>query len=157
MATINPYLNFMGNTEEAFTFYKSVFGGEFLALQRFKDMPDADKLSPEDREKIMHVALPIGKGSILMATDMLESMGQSLTPGNNISISIKADIVEEAEELFHGLSAGGQITMPLEKVFWGDYFGMLTDKFGIQWMVSHSPAPQAQVEQASKEGHITHG
>lgn len=137
MATINTYLNFMGNTEEAFNFYKSVFGGEFLALQRFKDTPEAGNLPPEDQDKIMHVALPIGAGNVLMATDTLESMGHTLTVGNNISISINADSEAEADQLFNGLAEGGQVTMPLEKAFWNAYFGMVTDKFGIHWMVNY--------------------
>jgi PhnB protein len=137
MPTINPYLNFNGNTEEAFNFYKSVFGGEFITLMRFKDAPEADKIPAGDQEKIMHVSLPIGKGNVLMATDALESCGHSLTPGNNFYISINADSEEEADRLFNGLSAGGLVTMALHKAFWGAYFGMFTDKFGIQWMVSY--------------------
>ncbi|MGV3642432.1 MAG: VOC family protein [Adhaeribacter sp.] len=136
MASLNPYLNFKGNTEEAFNFYKSVFGGEFLTLQRFKDTPDGDKIAEADREKIMHVALPIG-GNILMATDALESMGQHLQVGTNISLSVDAASVAEAEKIFQALSAGGKVEMPLEKAFWGALFGMLTDRFGIQWMVNY--------------------
>jgi PhnB protein len=142
MATINPYLNFKGNTEEAFNFYKSVFGGEFATLQRFKDTPEADKIPASEREKIMHVALPIGKGNMLMATDALESMGQKLVAGNNFYIAIGPESKEEADRLFKGLSSGGQITMPLQDAFWGAYFGMLTDKFGIQWMVNYASNQQ---------------
>jgi PhnB protein len=142
MATINPYLNFNGNTEEAFNFYKSVFGGEFAAVMRFKDAPAGDcegmKVAESEREKIMHIALPIGNGNILMATDGLESMGQNFKVGDNFSISISADSREEADELFSGLSEGGTVEMPLADAFWGDYFGMLQDKFGIQWMVSYN-------------------
>lgn len=137
MATINPYLNFPGNTEEAFNFYKSVFGGEFTFLQRFKETPEAGNVPANEQDKIMHIALPIGEGNTLMATDALESMGQRLTAGNNFSIAIQAESEEEADKLFNRLSAGGQVTMPLEKVFWGAYFGMCTDKFGIQWMVNY--------------------
>ena len=137
MPTINPYLNFNGNTEEAFNFYKSVFGGEFITLMRFKDAPEVDKIPPSDREKIMHVSLPIGQGNVLMATDALESCGHSLTPGNNFYICIAVESKEEAERLFSGLSEGGKIQMPLQDMFWGAYFGMFTDKFGIQWMVSY--------------------
>jgi PhnB protein len=137
MATLNPYLNFMGNTEEAFNFYKSVFGGEFMMLQRMKDTPDAAKLPAGEREKIMHIALPIGKGNVLMGTDMLESMGHKMNQGNNISLSLSTESEAETEKLFKGLSAGGQVGMPLEKMFWGAYFGMCTDKFGIQWMVNY--------------------
>ncbi len=137
MATINPYLNFNGNTEEAFNFYKSVFGGEFMALMRWKEAPKAEKIPAGDRDKIMHVSLPIGKGNVLMATDTCESMGQTLTVGNNFYVCISAESKEEAEKLFSGLAAGGKIAMPLEDTFWGAYFGMLIDKFGIQWMVSY--------------------
>lgn len=136
MATINPYLNFLGTTEEAFNFYKSVFGGEFSVLQRFKDVPHGDNMSAEDKEKIMHVSLSIGKGNTLMGTDVLESMGQKLNVGDNFSISINADSEAEAEQLFNALSPRANIVMPLEKAFWGAYFGMLTDQFGIQWMVN---------------------
>ena len=137
MATIHPYLNFNGNTEEAFTFYKSIFGGEFVVVQRFKDTPDGASLPTQDQEKIMHIALPIGENTVLMANDVLESMGHSLTQGNNIILSLDAQTKEEADQLFNGLSAGGKVTMPLQNTFWGAYFGMFTDRFGIQWMVNH--------------------
>ncbi|MDB4926525.1 VOC family protein [Mucilaginibacter sp.] len=136
MAKINPYLNFLGKTEEAFNFYKSVFGGEFLTLQRFKDTPHGDSMSAEDKEKIMHVALPIG-GNILMGTDALESMGQNLKFGDNFSIAIDPESMDEANSLFNGLAVGGQVMMPLEKMFWGAWFGMLVDKYGVQWMVNY--------------------
>ena len=138
MATLNPYLNFAGNTEVAFKFYKSVFGGDFKTMQRFKDTPEAGKIPPNEKDKIMHVALPIGRGNMLMATDALESMGQKLTLGNNIYLSIEAESKEEAKKIFSGLSADGKVTMPLDDAFWGAYFGMLTDKFGIQWMVNYT-------------------
>lgn len=137
MVTINPYLNFKGNTEEAFNFYKSVFGGEFLTLMRFKDTPEADRVPDNEKDMVMHVALPIGKGNVLMATDALDSMGHTLTAGNNISLSVSTESEEEADKIFKGLSAGGKVTMPMGKQFWGSYFGMLNDKFGIQWMVSY--------------------
>ena len=137
MATVNPYLNFNGNTEEAFNFYKSVFGGEFITVQRFKDTPEADKIPEADRDKIMHIALPIGKGTILMATDALESMGHPLTVGNNFYMSVNANSEKEADKLFKALSAGGRVIIPIEKAFWGAYFGMFTDKFGIQWMINY--------------------
>jgi PhnB protein len=137
MATLNPYLNFNGNTEEAFNFYKSVFGGEFITLQRFKDTPEADRVAPADKDKIMHVSLPIGKGNILMATDAVESMGHKLTVGNNFSLSISAESEKEADKLFNGLSAGGKVEVPMSKMFWGAYFGMFTDKFGIKWMINY--------------------
>ena len=137
MAAVNPYLNFPGNTEEAFNFYKSVLGGEFLGLQRFKETPYADQVPAGDRDKIMHIALPIGPNTVLMATDALESMGQTLTLGSNFSLAISPDSEEDATRIFNGLSAGGKVTMPLEKMFWGAYFGALTDKFGVQWMVNY--------------------
>ena len=140
MFTLNPYVNFPGNTEEAFTFYRSVFGGEFVMLQRFKDVPDlpnADKMSADDLNKVMHVALPVGS-ALLMGTDALESMGQSLTVGDNISLSIQPDSKEEADKLFTKLSEGGNVGMPLEDMFWGAYFGMVTDKFGIHWMINYA-------------------
>ena len=140
MILVNPYLNFAGNSEEAFTFYKSVFGGEFSALQRFKDTPEGpSNLPPGDKEKLMHVSLPLGKTNTLMATDTLESIGQKLVVGNNIHLAVEAESKEEAQKIFNGLSAGGTVSLPLQNTFWGAYFGMLKDKFGIHWMVSHTP------------------
>lgn len=136
MRSINPYLNFNGRTEEAFNFYKSVFGGEFTALQRFSEMPDGDKLSSEDKNKIMHASLSLGKGITLMATDILESMGMSLIVGNNTYISINTESEEETERIFNRLSVDGIIEMPLQKTFWNAYYGILRDKFGVQWMVN---------------------
>jgi PhnB protein len=142
MAKINPYLNFNGNTEEAFNFYKSVFGGEFATLMRFGDMPGCDEMpegnqiSEADKEKIMHIALPIGD-DVLMATDALESMRQNLSEETRFSISISADSRDEADRIFNGLSDGGKVEMPLGDTFWGAYFGMLYDKFGIRWMVNY--------------------
>lgn len=135
MATLNTYLNFNGNTEEAFNFYKSVFGGEFLVVQRFGDTPGCDGMPSGDKEKIMHIALPIGP-NILMGTDVTQPM-PAATFGTNVSLSVDAASEEEAKTLFEGLSAGGTVTMPLEKAFWGALFGMATDKYGIQWMVNH--------------------
>ena len=139
MASIGAYLNFQGNTEEVFNFYKSVFGGEFATFQRFKDTGHGDNLSVEDKEKIMHVSLPIGN-TVLMASDMLESMGHNRVKGNDFSLSVDTASEDEANKIFNGLSAGGTVTMPLEKTFWGAYFGMFTDKFGVQWMVNHDYA-----------------
>jgi len=141
MATINPYLNYLGNAEEAFTLYKSVFGGEFAMIQRYKDTPEAGKVGPDDGDKLMHIALPIGNGNVLMGTDALGSMGHNLKQGNNFHISLSADSDAEADKIFNGLSAGGKVMMPMMKTFWGSYFGMFTDKFGIQWMVSHDQQP----------------
>ena len=134
--TLNPYLNFAGNTEEAFNFYKSVFGGEFITLQRFKDTPEADRVPDSAKDKIMHVSLAIGENNILMGTDALEELGHPCKPGNNFQLSISVDNEPEADMIFAALSVDGKITVPIEKAFWGAYFGMLTDKYGIQWMVS---------------------
>ncbi len=138
MPTINPYLNFNGNAEEAFNFYKSVFGGEFTTVQRFKDTPEADKVPEGLQDKIMHISLPLGNGNVLMASDALESMGFHLTIGNNFYLSLDGESEEETTKLFNGLSEGGKVEMPLGKTFWGAFFGMFTDKFGIRWMVSFS-------------------
>lgn len=137
MPSINPYLNFAGNTEDAFNFYKSVFGGEFVMLQRFSDTPQGEQVPPTVRDKIMHVSLPIGKNNILMGTDACEEMGFNLKQGNNFYICLSPDSREEAEKLFNGLSEGGKVNMPLEDMFWGAYYGDLTDKFGIKWMVNY--------------------
>lgn len=139
MAKANIYLNFRGNTEEAFNFYKSVFGGEFSSVVRFRDMPMEGVNIPEaDRDKIMHIGLPIGKDGALMATDALESLGQKLVMGNNIHISIHPESKEEADRIFNALSAGGTVGMPIADQVWGDYYGHFTDKFGVQWMVNYS-------------------
>lgn len=138
MATINPYLIFNGNCEEAFLFYQSVFGGEFPYLGKFKDMPAGDNtppLSEEDANKIMHITLPIGKGSVLMGSDSNSASG-AVVFGGNVSLSINAETKAEADQLFNGLSAGGNPFMPMSKTFWGAYFGMFVDKFGIHWMVN---------------------
>ena len=137
MATVNPYLNFNGNTEDAFNFYKSVFGTEFVMVQRFKDTPHGDDMSAADKEKIMHIALPIGQGTILMGTDTLESMGQKVSMGDNISLAVGPDSEADADAIFNKLSVGANVTVPMQKMFWGAYFGMLTDKFGIKWMVNY--------------------
>jgi PhnB protein len=138
MTKVNMYLNFAGNTEEAFNLYKSVFGGEFTALVRFKDMPIGGVDIPKEEEnKIMHIGLPIGQDNVLMATDALESMGQNVVQGNNVSISVHPDSKEEADRMFEGLSAGGAIEMPIADQPWGDYWGSLKDKFGVQWMVNY--------------------
>lgn len=138
MATTNTYLNFNGNCEEAFNFYKSVFGGEFGFLNRFSEMPKSKdyKIPNSDLNKIMHVSLPIGN-SILMGSDTGGDWAPTFIKGNNFSVSVTAESKTEANKLFSALSEGGQITMPLENTFWGDYFGMLTDRFGINWMVSY--------------------
>ncbi|MEZ5344583.1 MAG: VOC family protein [Pyrinomonadaceae bacterium] len=140
MPTINPYLSFNGNAEEAFNFYRSVFGGDFETFQRFADIPagpdETHAIGEDDKQKIMHVSLPIGEGSVLMGSDVLEAYGHGEVSGNNMSIAIATESREETERIFNGLSDGGEITMPLNDTFWGAYFGMFTDKFGIQWMVN---------------------
>ncbi len=138
---VNPYINFNGTTEEAFNFYKSVFGGEFATLMRFKDVPQEVKqeggMSTEEDEKIMHVALPLGKEGMLMGSDVPEAMEQVLKTGNNISISLSTESKQEADEIFAKLSQGGKVEMPLENMFWGDYFGMVKDRFGVGWMITY--------------------
>jgi PhnB protein len=136
MPGVNPYLTFNDNAEEAFNFYKSIFGGEFIALMRFKDMDCGMPIPENEQQKVMHVSLPIGKDTILMASDTPASMGK-VNPGNNFSIAVNTDSKEQADEFYKGLSAGGNITMPMQDSFWGAYFGMCTDKFGINWMVSY--------------------
>jgi PhnB protein len=139
MTKLNVYLNFPGNTEEAFNFYQSVFGGEFRTVTRFKDMPmPGFKIDKNDENKIMHIALPIGKDDILMASDALESHGQKVIAGNNISISIFPDSKEEADRLFKALSAGGKVEMPIANQPWGDYYGGLKDKFEVRWMIDYA-------------------
>jgi PhnB protein len=132
---LNPYLNFAGNAKEAFQFYQSVFGGE-LFMQKFKDTPGTENLSAEEEEMMMHISLPIGEGQFLMASDCLTARGHHLIIGNNSYISISPDSRDEATRLFSGLSEGGSVEMPLEDMFWGDYFGSFKDKFGISWMIN---------------------
>ena len=134
MLALNPYLNFGGNCLTAFEFYKSVFGGEFAMVMRFDEMPPDQPSMGDEGNLIMHISFPIGK-SILMGSDTPSAYGP-LVGGNNFSISIDADSMEEADRLFAGLSAGGNATMPMNKTFWGSYFGMLTDQFGVSWMIS---------------------
>lgn len=136
MIQMHPYLNFYGQAEEAFNFYKSIFGGEFITLMRMGDAPGAERLPAEEKDLVMHVALPINENLILMASDCVPSAGHVLNKGNNIYISISPDSREEAERLFNGLSAGGEIEMPLEDQFWGDYFGSFKDRYGICWMIN---------------------
>lgn len=140
MAKVNVYLLFDGNCEEAFTFYKSVFQTEFLMLSRFKEIPLQNKqtAAPEqDAEKIMHVSMPIGE-SILMGSDGGSNWSKYHKTGNNFSVSVSVEKREEVDRLYSALSDGGQIDMPVQDTFWGEYFGMLTDKFGIKWMIGSS-------------------
>lgn len=139
MASINPHINFNGNAEEAFNFYKSVFGGEFAKIMRFKDLASDDfQVSEQEANKIMHIALPIGK-NMLMANDVPEFMGKTNENENRSKIVITAESKEEADKLFNGLSVGGQIEMPISDSPWGTYFGMFRDKYGIEWMVDFDP------------------
>lgn len=138
MATVNPYLIFNGDCEAAFLFYQSVFGGEFPYMGKFSDMPPAegcDPVSEKDANRIMHVSLPIGKETVLMGSDSTSQSGNVIM-GTNISISINAESRAEADKLFNGLSAGGKVIMAMENTFWGAYFGMFVDKFGINWMMN---------------------
>lgn len=145
MALINPYINFNGNAEEAFNFYKSVFGGEFAKVMCFKDLSDPGfPISSAEEHKIMHIALPIGK-NILMGNDVPEIMGQVNENENRSKIAISAETHEEAEKLFNGLSEGGNIEMPLAESPWGSYFGMFRDKFGIEWMVDFDSKYNGQI------------
>jgi PhnB protein len=141
MAQINPYLHFNGNAEEAFNFYKSVFGGEFAMVMRFKDIPGSPdpSFNQKEAEKIMHIALPIGSKDILMGSDTPEAMGKHNENETRSKISISAESKEEADKLFQGLSAGGSVEVPISNSFWGSYFGMFRDKFGIEWMVDFDP------------------
>lgn len=143
MTTINPYLIFNGNCEAAFLFYQSVFGGEFPYIGKFKDMPmeDGSEINPADADRVMHVSLPISGGSILMGSDSTSQSGDVVI-GSNVSMSINTGSKAEADKLFNGLSAGGTVIMAMEKTFWGAYFGMFVDKFGIHWMVNFDEMPQ---------------
>ncbi|RQO30778.1 VOC family protein [Taibaiella sp. KBW10] len=139
MAKVSTYLNFPRHTEEAFNFYKSVFGGEFggMGVMRLGHMPPqegAPELSEEDKNLIMHIELPILGGHSLMGTDAPESLGFTVNVGNNVHLNLEPDSREEADRLFQGLSEGGKVTMPLQNMFWGAYYGSCTDKYGIQWM-----------------------
>ena len=140
MARVSTYLNFPGRTEAAFNFYRSVFGGEYNGpIHRFKDIPPSPgqpPLAEADRELVMHVELPLLGGHVLMGTDAPESMGFKVVFGNSTHINLEPDTRAEADRLFDGLSAGGQVEMPMQDMFWGAYFGSFTDRFGIRWMVN---------------------
>ncbi len=140
MAQINPYIHFNGNAEEAFTFYKSIFGGEFTIVSRFKDFTNSENPTFEHEvNKIMHIALPIGKSNVLMASDTPQNMGKHNEHETRSKISISAESKEEANKLFNGLSLGGEIEIPIAESPWGSYFGMFRDKYGIEWMVDFDP------------------
>lgn len=140
MPKLNPYLNFDGKAEEAFTFYKSIFGGEFLGdIYRMGGAPGTEALSDEEKNRVMHIALPIGN-DILMASDIVPSIGHTLKPGNSNYISIFPDSRDQADAFFNALSDGATIEMPMEDQFWGDYFGSLVDKYGVCWMINYNEA-----------------
>ena len=146
MAQINPYIHYNGNAEEAFTFYKSVFGGEFAMISRFKDMSSPEfPVSESEADKIMHIALPIGRSSVLMGSDTPEFMGKQNENENRSKISISAESREEADQIFNGLSAGGNVEMHIAESPWGSYFGMFRDKYGIEWMVDFDPKYKGQL------------
>jgi PhnB protein len=140
MASVNAYVNYDGNCGQAFDFYKSVFGGDFQAKMKFADMPGTEAMSARERDLVMHVALPIGKSAVLMGSDWPSHLGP-MVRGNSFSVAIAAESQAEADKLFQGLSAGGQVTMPMSDAPWGAYFGMFTDKFGIQWLVNFEKKP----------------
>jgi len=140
MRTINPWINFNGNAEEAFTFYKSVFGGEFTKIVRFKDLASAEFVVPENEaDKIMTIALPLGKHNVLMANDVPEVMGRVNENENRSKIVVNAESREEADQIFNGLSAGGDVEGPIGESPWGTYAGMFRDKYGIEWIVEFDP------------------
>ncbi|MDP3830728.1 MAG: VOC family protein [Ignavibacteriaceae bacterium] len=139
MTTVNVYITFKDNCMEAFEFYKSVFGGEFTYVGKFGDMPSQEGMPPvpeSEKDKIMHISLPISNETMLMGSDSSDAFGHVTLMGNNFAVSINTDSKEEADRLFHGLSDGGKVTMPMNQTFWGAYFGMFTDKFNINWMIS---------------------
>ena len=139
MKAANPYLNFKGNTREAFEFYKSVFGGEFQAVLRFRDFGgNGMGVAEKDLDKIAHVALPLGPNALLMGTDVVDGMPGTFTVGTNLYIALDPDSAEEADRLFNGLADGGQVQMPLQQTEWAEKYGSLVDKFGVQWMVSYA-------------------
>jgi len=128
----------MGTSEEAMSFYKSVFGGEFTIFQRYKEIPGGEKMPPEDQEKMMHISLTTGKGVVIMASDSVKPMGDDLNFGNNFHICIQAETEAEVDKIFAGLSKNGNVDMPPNKTFWGAYFAMCKDKFGVQWMINYT-------------------
>lgn len=148
MATVNVYLTFNGNCKEAFDFYKSVFGGEYPYIGTFGEMPlqEGMPVSEEDKNKIMHISLPISQETMLMGSDAGGGWGEKLKEGNNFSLSLNANSREEADKLFNGLSVGGSVTMPPAETFWGAYFGMWTDKFGINWMINYDDPAKSQAQ-----------
>lgn len=145
MKSVNPYLNFPGNSEEAFNYYKTVFGGEIMMIVRFRDFGDNGMgVAEEDLDKIAHIALPLGPDHVLMATDCVGSMGKAFNAGNNYYITLEADTGDEADRLFNALSDGGNVEMPLQRTEWAEKYGVCADRFGVQWMVSYTGEVQFQ-------------
>ncbi len=145
MTKLNSYLNFDGNAEEAFNFYKSVFGGEFAGgVMKMGETPGCEDISASEKDRVMHVALPITGGDVLMASDTMPSMGQKLVVGNNNYICISPESKDEADRLFAGLSQGGEVEMAMQDQFWGAYYGSFKDKYGVCWMVNYDPARESQ-------------
>ncbi len=145
MTTVNIYLTFDGNCMEAFEFYQSIFGGDFAYVGRFGEMPKMEgmpEFSEEEKKRIMHMSLPIGGDTVLMGSDTAGPWAAEHKQGNNFSVSVSTDKKNEADRLFNELSNGGKVTMPMEDTFWGDYFGSLTDKFGINWMIGFNDGSQ---------------
>ena len=143
MARVSTYLNFATQTEEAFNFYKSVFGGEFLALTRFREFgAGVMEMAEADLDKIAHIALPLGAGCILMGTDVTESSPGTLTIGTNVYITLEPDTIDEAQGLFDALSNGGRIEMPMQRTEWAELYGICADKYGVQWMVNYTGSVQ---------------
>ncbi len=153
MPSVNIYLTFDGTCKQAFEFYKSVFGGEFPYAGTFGEMPPQENMPPipeDQKDRIMHISLPIGAHSVLMGSDTGGEWAKYYQPGTNFSISVTADSMEEADRIYQGLSQGGLQTMPMSKTFWESYFGMLTDPFGINWQVSFELASHKQFEEENK-------
>lgn len=136
---LTPYITFNGNTEEAFNFYSEALGGKLVSIERFGDTTYGEQMTDEDKKKIMHITLQAPGGVMLMGNDHMDFMGQPFVAGNNFSLSLHPDSEAKADQLFNGLSPGGMVIMPMAKVFWGSYFGMFIDKFGIKWLINHQP------------------
>lgn len=137
MAKMNPYLYFDGNAEEALRFYESAFGSKISRIHKMSDAPGTENMPEEERNRVMHISLPIDDHTTLMASDIMPSMGHVMNAGNNIHISLHPTSREEAGRLFNNLSAGGKIDTPLQDTFWGAYYGTFEDKYGINWMVNY--------------------
>lgn len=138
MEQVDFYLHFNGQAEKAMKFYKGIWGGEFLIVQRYRDVPGSEKMSEEDKDKIIHISLRLSPGTTLMASDAVSGMNQGSLTGNNYHICLQAANEKEADKLFGALSNDGKIEMPMNKTFWGAYFGMCVDQFGIQWMINYT-------------------